>query len=455
MGKTRKFRIGITGIANSGKTVFLTSLIDHLNNPDREKLCLDNGKKCTISGFNEREVNDQFNYTGYRESLAYNGQWPEKTIDAAYYSCSFTKTDEWVSFKMQRKKNRKVELDFFDFPGERFADVAMVKARKFSQWSEYMIKHLEDQPAYTGISQKFRDMLKQENIDEKALILSYKTTLATLATKCKPLVSPSTFKMGTDGKGITKGMDVNDMVDARYSGLSPDSQFTPLSAGAIEHNRELAKEFGKRYKNYRKKVVLPVFNYLKDCHRLITLVGVTDLLVAGVGMANDNKKCLELLLDAIDPKKGLLKSLIKIPAKLSKWRPAGVTRMAFVATKIDQVAPRDYDKIEKLLKKMISNRAGCIESLKTSYNYCSAIKSTEVVDDRKRWLRGFPARTPRREKKGYQVSKVPNGWPDDWNKGDYCFPRVWPMVPKNIDNPPLQIGLENVLNFIMDENFFE
>ncbi len=46
-------RVGVVGLYSSGKTVFLTSLINHLSEHD-PSLCALNGGKCRVEGFREQ-----------------------------------------------------------------------------------------------------------------------------------------------------------------------------------------------------------------------------------------------------------------------------------------------------------------------------------------------------------------------------------------------------------------
>ena len=76
-----KQKIGIVGSANSGKTMFLTSLLWHLENhsPDRFKPGNDTG---SISNFKiiVREKHD-FDFERHKHTMVQKRRWPEKTLD--------------------------------------------------------------------------------------------------------------------------------------------------------------------------------------------------------------------------------------------------------------------------------------------------------------------------------------------------------------------------------------
>ena len=108
-------RIAVVGTTFSGKTVFLTSLINHLK--DHVPADFHLGPKVRIKRFREEavpsEVGSQFPYREYREAIATEGKWPRKTCDTSHYVFTFERTD-W--------KFTSCAIDFFDFPGERHED---------------------------------------------------------------------------------------------------------------------------------------------------------------------------------------------------------------------------------------------------------------------------------------------------------------------------------------------
>ncbi len=457
---TWRRRIGVTGLYNSGKTVFLTSLINHLRDHDPSLLPMGDGE-VSARRFQPLPAGDgraAFNYEGNRDSLVNKGSWPEKTADVSYYRCSFERSD-W--------RFTRAELEFFDFPGERIADVVMVEHGSYSRWSDFMLGHLANQGDYREHAGDFLALQKKDAALEEQLVHAYKLAMANLILNYKPLVSPSTFLLGTSGDRAAMA-DAETVARQRSSGISQTSQFAPMSARLRELDPGLARAFESRFDDYVSRVASPITSYLKDCHRLVVLVDITTLLAAGVGMYDDNREILELLLHALDPGAGLLdrapRALLDLfqAGGILKWRPAGITRIAFAASKADKVHPDDRARMVGLLKKMIWKKAADVEGLRTHFNAVSAVVSTESVDSGSSFLAGFPiidekgdclGRDERMRK--YRVSRVPEEWDAQWKEGDYCFPDVYPLMPRRRDLPPRQIGMSSVLEFLMDEDFAE
>jgi predicted YcjX-like family ATPase len=450
-------RVGITGLRGSGKTVFLTSLINHLMDHDPLLFPVDGHGRAEMTRFKLKEVpsdRERFNYEGHRDAIVNNGQWPRKTRDSSLFRCSFERTD-WAL--------KKAELEFFDFPGERIADAVMTETKDFAKWSEYILAHLSNLSDYRGHAAEFLKLQEEEGLREEDLTHAYRLTLARLILAYKPLISPSTFLLGTNGDMPTAS-GPQEIAQTRYSGLDTARQFTPLSDLAMIKNPALYETFAKRYKEYRKQVVLPVFDYLKKCHSLVVLVDVPTILSAGTSMFDDNMKILQDLFTALNPGSSLLERLVKgflAPLPL-KWYPGGITRVCFAASKADMVHPADRDKLLALLRQMTRKLGQYHESLKIDYRTVSSVVSTRPVSGEGKLMAGFPMRDrqgnrlpPDGEMQKFPVSGLPDEWPAEWKTGDYSFVRVYPHMPKRRNCPPEQFGMDRVLDFVMKKRFAE
>src|SRR5262245_30145529 len=81
--KTTEARVGVVGLYSAGKTVLLTSLINHLQDHDPDRFPLGAPgtrlRKFTVHAPDSGWA--AFNYTGYRDALVNAGRWPSKTTD--------------------------------------------------------------------------------------------------------------------------------------------------------------------------------------------------------------------------------------------------------------------------------------------------------------------------------------------------------------------------------------
>jgi predicted YcjX-like family ATPase len=131
-------------------------------------------------------------------------------------------------------------------------------------------------------------------------------------------------------------------------------------------------------------------------------------------------------------------------------RPDRITRIAFVASKADQVRTVDRDKLLRLLRSMVEHRASAHTGLASACFISSSVVSTRTPAERqKQTLIGRLKSTTYGEAEEFAVSTVPDDWPEEWAKDYYRFVDVLPDWPKNKDYPPRQMNLDTILDFIM------
>lgn len=442
--RTTERRFGIVGLYASGKTVFLTSLADHLKNHDPRSFRLGKNGQARVRKFAFLKPEDgwrRFPYESARKRLVHGEQWPLKSTDRTQMACSFERSD-WYS---------KVRLKAYDLPGERLADVHMA-GRDYGSWSAVTIRRFQSDREYEDHARGFLELVHGPgDLSENDAVDAYKHALAKLALRYRGYVSPSTFLLDTEGSYAVHDSPEN-LVARRYVGLDDEQQFTPLPHEAAERNPELYGKFRDRYTAYRDRVAAPVARALKRCHALVVLVDVPMLLAGGVGMYNDNKQMITGLLDVLDPGRGPAGALL---AKLGqallpcRWRPAAIGRLAFAAAKVDCVHPMDRDRVLHLLKRMAGKPAEDLDGVRTGFWNCCAVESTETINDSERTLCAVLDGEEPGEKSKYAVSAVPEDWPLSWEPGDYSFPAVRPRMPRRIDSPPGQQNLDRILDFVM------
>lgn len=455
-----KRKIGIVGLANAGKTVFLTSLLSHLCDHEPDKLPLTSQKKdekaVVIRRFESLEMEDgleSFPFKEFRNALVKRRNWPAKTKDTSHFRCRFERSD-WMAG---------LDLTFIDIPGERFGDAVMV-GNDYAQWSEKLLKSLKEDPEYQTLAEPYFQVMEQDDISEDELLQAYKLTMAKFALSLRPLLSPSVFALDQDGVQYPR-LSAEDVAKERLSGLTAETQFCPLPRSVREKMPELTEAFAERYRDYQTTVPLPLFRQLQGCHRLIVLVDVTDILATNVGAYNDAEAILEeVLRSCVKQRRGMWSKVGMWLASATlpdSWRPKGISRIAFVATKSDLVKFDEVDHIRSLLKQLIEKK---IRDYDVNHEFfsCSAIQSTlfkdgkllghPLVDEA-----GEPNEIPTSDTRlmNLEPSEVPEEWPMSWKEGDFCFPEVYPKIPVLINKPPVQDGLNEILDFLLDETWTE
>lgn len=451
--RTAECRIGVVGLYASGKTVFLTSLINHLRDYGAGgfELGADPRHPIQLRKFRELPPDkgwERFDYETYRDAFVHK-RWPRKTKDSSQYVCSFERSDWPFSV---------AKLKLFDLPGERIADAAMA-AMKYDAWSDHVLKLIRKETAYRECCADYLQVIEKPELATPEVLSAYKLALARLALAYKPYISPSTFLLDLQAR-VNKRRSPEVMAADFPAGLDATCEFAPLPLEARGRHCGLTAAFAERYEAYRQKVVVPLVSTLKSCHALIVLADVTMLLAGGVGMHDDNRQILLDLLEVLSPGETPLGKIIKGLSSVilpHGWRPGWITKIAFVAPKLDQVHPDDRGNMVTLLRRMIEKPARDRDGLRYEFFNSSAVMSTEKfpTTDGDRWLRGVVLynekgeKQPFAEMQKFRVSELPDDWPRDWQPGVFSFPDVYPLIPPRRNCPPEQVNLDRILEFVM------
>ena len=452
-------KIGVTGIANCGKTVFLTSLLWQLTELESANFTV--SKKIGVHGFKPLNRGSApegiFPFEGYREKLSSGGKWPAKTKDCYRYACEIRRKD-WSKIDHRRlARMRRLQfsgrqkLDFFDFPGERIADAAIAAYEEYNEWCDHILHHFKSHSDYfIAVSPYLNflgnlDQCKDVAVAEK-VIHAYKLALAGLIHGYKPLISPSTFLLDCSGTAAAMLPDAQ-LAATRITGLTAESQFAPLTHQTREMFPNLAKQMARNYSLYRKKLAWPMFKEIIESQRLVILIDIPSLLIGGVGRYNDNRQIVLDLFEAIEPN-GVFGALFQ---KLQIFFGLGLEKVAFVAVKSDLVHPDDIinGRLELLLRQMTAKAKNTLPDVEFGYFVCSAIHSTRAGIAAHHLIARPANSNPEHVEVEFDVSPLPETWPVDWKVGELRFIEVLPESPACLMIPPKQVGLDRLFEFLL------
>jgi predicted YcjX-like family ATPase len=462
--KTIERRIGVIGPRWSGKTVFLTSLINHVKFHDPPRFVLGRrDRPGEASHF--RDLQDDphilhgggglpwFDYEGYRNQFVQNGRWPATTRDASQYACRFERSDWHVS---------DLRLRLFDLPGERVNDIPMISGERdpalaYAIWSDRTCRRLSKDLTAGEYFRDYFTRLEATDANEAELIHIYKVALGRTRLAYRPYVTPSTFLLDRLGNRV-KGTDPETLAKTRYCGLGPDEEFAPMPAAARAKHPEIANRFAERFARYRDEVVVPVVTQLKSCHGLVVMVDVLAILGHGTGMYNDYRQLVTDLLAALDPKDSALDLVFRnvyeavLPVE---WRRSWINRIAFVAPKVDRIPFEDRARVKGLMEQMVRHDAKNCRGVGIGYfGVASVVGAREVQGGNHEMLgstlydpTGHPLE-PGAERK-FTVSAIPDTWPEGgWMPGDFIYPDVYPRASPLSNCPTEQSGVDDVFNFL-------
>lgn len=469
----RSVRIAVIGGKDSGKTVFLTAIANNLHAHNPWNFPLDGMRAYDLSDEipgDECDGVKRFDYQGAKNALT-NFRWPAKTAEARLLLMRLLLKD-----LDGRRRDREVQLEILDVPGERVADFPML-GRDYRQWCGWMEDALAGP---SGCSMAYREYLAKVASagpdDEGALFSAYRDFLADEYANFRA-VTPSTVKLEIDGvpHGGRSKAEFRAGIESVPVGLRTDdgerSEFVPLPKSSFLPGSpfaRLAAKYGKAYAEYAERVVRPTGRWLKGAQKLFYLVDVLTLLQAGASAWDAQKEYAEAAIGALCPRRLGTFGRMWRWAKGLVWRTQ-INAVYGVATKSDLVfSSANRDNMVALAEDFFGKAfARTDPSIYTDVFSCAAVRSTrEVIVDaggeKKRCLKGLlhdrrnPDAAP--SCKTWVPSDVPPRKPDssaEWmemkSRGDFNYQYAFPGFDVSESCPPPHLGLDSLVLKMLED----
>lgn len=330
-------RLGVTGLARAGKTVFITALVHNLIHGGRLPLFEPWRTRRLGAAELRPQLHDDvptFDYRGHVKALVDRQVWPESTrmisemrLTIAYESASF--------FSRTIGRGR-LNLDIVDYPGEWLLDLPLL-AKDYRTWSRETLERAQ-MPGRAAIAGPFlahaRDLSPARPADEEAAEEAHRLFTGYLAAAradghALSMVPPGRFLMPGDLAG------------------SPALTFAPLllpPEGSAPRD-SLWELMERRYDAYKDVVVRPFFRtHFARLDRQVVLVDVLAALNAGPAAVTDLEAALADILRTFRPGR-------------SSWLSSVVTRridkILFAATKADHLHHTSHDRLEAILARIL------------------------------------------------------------------------------------------------------
>ncbi len=329
----RTLRLGVTGLSRSGKTVFVTSLVNNLLERGRLPVFAASAEGRIAEVRLDPQPDDAVPRFPYEEHLAALAgpmrHWPQSTrrISQLRIGIEYARAAGWG------QGPSRLDLDIVDYPGEWLLDLTLLD-KSYARWSSETIAmsrapsrqplagawlaHLDrsdpsapfDEDSARAAATLFTDYLRAARADAYAL-----STLP-----------PGRFLMPGDLEG------------------SPALTFAPLplEEGAEPAPGSLAAMMQRRYEAYKTHVVKPFFrDHFSRLDRQIVLVDALGALNSGPAAMRDLENALTEVMRAF--RAGRASTFASI------FRPR-VDRILFAATKADHLHHVSHDRLENVLR---------------------------------------------------------------------------------------------------------
>jgi predicted YcjX-like family ATPase len=331
-------RVGVTGLSGAGKTTFITSLINQLENHQRGLLSRRRPFDRLLSVRWQREqVEQPFAYLQALGALsAQPPQWPVSTSDLSRVIIDLQFRPQGLLKNFQGQRH--VRLELLDYPGEWLLDLPLL-GMTFGQWCEQMRALLDAEPR-ASLAGDLRERLLA--IDPAAacdadLLRQLTDEWTAFLLRCR---SEAGLSRNQPGRFMLPG-----------SGIAPQMlMFVPL-LGANQYSQGAAgswwEQCRERFDYYRDFVVKGFYEqHFSRLDRQILLVDMLTPMQAGQAALRDLQLALEGVLGSFRyGQNSLFQRLFK----------PRIARMAVCATKVDQVAPAQQRAVQQCLEDLVTD----------------------------------------------------------------------------------------------------
>ncbi len=322
-------RLGVTGLARSGKTVFITSLVANL---------LDRGRMPGLVAQQEGRIEaaflqpqpdmtvPRFDYETHLAALtAPEPHWPESTRMISELRLSLRVRPAGLLAGLQGP--RTVHLDIVDYPGEWLLDLGLLD-RSYRDWAQDTLSRLERRADARGFIERARAADPDAPHDEglaQDLARRFTAYLASARDSGSyDCIPPGRFLLPGDLEG------------------SPVLTFAPIPVVAPSRRGTLHREMERRYEAYKSRVIKPFFrDHFSRIDRQVVLVDALSAIHAGPRAMDDLDRAMASILSAFRPGRNAFLSQL--------WRGKRVERILFAATKADHLHHEQHDRLSAIM----------------------------------------------------------------------------------------------------------
>jgi predicted YcjX-like family ATPase len=449
LARDRTLRLAVTGLSRSGKTAFITSLVQNLlsavGGPGRLpflRAAAERRIRCARLLASSDDA-APFPLGDTVAALAADPpRWPAGTIDLRRVRLSLTFSSAGFFHRIGLLgDSAQLTVEILDYPGEWLLDLPLLQ-QSYGDWSRATLALIR-LGVRAPLARDWLDFIARHPADR---IADQETALLAHQLYCSFLVAcreREQLSLLQPGRFLSPGQ----ITDNSLLWFCP----MPLAIGGSAHPASLAALMEARFEAYKRNIVRPFFTQLaRNVERQIVLVDVLRALNAGEEAFADQRLALDLILGAFRfGRRSLLRRLFG----------ARIDRVLFAATKADHVPALQRDHLEALMANLVEAptlrvraaharvAAAALASIRCTEDGADVIdgRKVDVVvglpEGRERRIRFFPGIVP--------VTPPPAGF---WGERFTEFPVFQPprITAAEGDGIP-HINLDKALDFLLED----
>lgn len=322
-------RLGVTGLARSGKTVFITSLVANLLDRGRMAQLHAAVEGRIVAAYLQPQPDDtvpRFEYEAHLGALtARDPHWPESTRAISELRVSLKVQPNGLLGGLQGP--RTVHLDIVDYPGEWLLDLALLD-KSYEDWSREILERIEIREE----AEDYRKLIAQTDVTAK-LDEPQAQALAASFTGYLQSARQAGYYDCTPGRFLLPG----DLAG------SPAITFAPLADAASAARRSLGREMARRYEAYKSHIVRPFFrDHFARIDRQVVLVDALGAIHNGPRAVEDLRVAMTDILSAFRPGTNAFLSKILLGKR--------VERILFAASKADHIHHKQHGELTAIME---------------------------------------------------------------------------------------------------------
>ncbi|AKH65058.1 MULTISPECIES: YcjX family protein [Photorhabdus] len=448
-GMDRHLRLAVTGLSRSGKTAFITSLVNqllHLHSGARLPLfsAVRDGRLLGVKRVPQRDFGvPRFTYDeGLAALYGTPPVWPTPTRGVSEIRLALRYRSE-NSLLRHFKETATLYLEIVDYPGEWLLDLPML-AQNYLAWSRQMNGLLQGQRAEWA--KPWLELCKQcvplAPADEN-LLAAIAQAYTEYLIKCKEqglhFIQPGRFvlpgeMMGAPALQFFPWPDIGHITESQFAQVDQHTNIGMLR---------------KRFEYYCQSVVKGFYKeHFLRFDRQIVLVDCLQPLNSGPHVFNDMRLALTQLMQSFHYGKRTLFRRLFSPC---------IDKLMFAASKADHVTADQHANLVALLQQLVqeARQNAAFEGISMDCVGLASVRATEsgMIEHHGE---NVPALKGHRLTDGKLLTffpgEVPRSLPEDnfWQKQGFCFEEFSPRQV-NIDAPLLHIRLDTVLEFLLGD----
>ena len=439
-------RIGVTGLARAGKTVFITSLVANLMDRARMPQLVANADGRIVAAYLQPQPDDtlpRFDYETHLAALtAAEPHWPESTRTVSELRLSLKVRPTGLLGGLQGP--RTVHLDIVDYPGEWLLDLGMLD-KSYAQWSGDVLSWAAKRPmaqAFLAAVDAAHGQARWEEPDAKELARLYTRYLRAARDAGHTNITPGRFLLPGEMEG------------------SPVLTFAPLMAEDNPPRRGLWREMERRFEAYKDKVIKPFFHdHFSRIDRQVVLVDALGAIHKGPAAVDEMRRAMADILGAFRPGRNAFLNRLLMGKRVEK--------ILFAATKADHLHHTQHARLTAIMQALLRDAADRAKfaGADTQAMAIAALRAT-VEDTMDHGGRQLDLVRGRLLESGKMAALYPGDLPEDpgrllnpastgqekWLDGDY---RIMSFAPAQLrlkpgEGPP-HIRLDKAVQFLIGD----